>query len=95
MKESLGMRIKLARTRRGLNQARLARLIGMSKNSMNLIERDMSQPAFAWVQKIAEVLNVSLDYLGGRTDEDTMVVPPAAAPTPPKRPRPRKTASVG
>jgi transcriptional regulator with XRE-family HTH domain len=94
MKESLGMRIKLARTRRGLNQARLARLIGMSKNSMNLIERDMSQPAFAWVQKIAEVLNVSLDYLGGRTDEDTMVVPPAA-PTPPTRPRPRKAAPVG
>ena len=96
MKESLGMRIKLARTRRGLNQAALARQVGMSKNSMNLIERDMSQPAFAWVQKIAEVLNVSLDYLGGRTDEDIMVVPTAAAPTPPaKRPRPRSAAPVG
>jgi transcriptional regulator with XRE-family HTH domain len=96
MKESLGMRIKLARTRRGLNQAALARRVGMSKNSMNLIERDMSQPAFAWVQKIAEVLDVSLDYLGGRTDEDTTVVSTAAAPEPPtKRPRSRKAAPVG
>jgi transcriptional regulator with XRE-family HTH domain len=95
MKESLGMRIKLARTRRGLNQAELARKIGISKNSMNLIERDMSQPAFVWVQKIAEEINVSLDYLGGRTDEDTIAVPSAAAPPPPKRPRPRKAAPVG
>ena len=71
MKESLGMRIKLARTRRGLNQAELARAIGISKNSMNLIERDLSNPAFLWVQKIAEVLNVSLDYLGGRKEQDT------------------------
>ena len=71
MKESLGMRIKLARTRRGLNQAALARAIGISKNSMNLIERDLTNPAFLWVQKIAETLNVSLDYLGGRKEQDT------------------------
>ena len=75
MKESLGMRIKLARTRRGLNQAELARAIGISKNSMNLIERDLRNPAFRWVQKIAEVLNVSLDYLGGRKDQDTELLP--------------------
>jgi transcriptional regulator with XRE-family HTH domain len=73
MKESLGMRIKLARTRRGLNQAELARAIGLSKNSMNLIERDRRSPAFRWVQKIAAVLNVSLDYLGGRTEQDVLV----------------------
>jgi transcriptional regulator with XRE-family HTH domain len=72
MKESLGMRIKLARTRRGLNQAELARAIGISKNSMNLIERDLSNPAFFWVQKIAETLNVSLDYLASRKDDDTI-----------------------
>ena len=71
MKESLGMRIKLARTRRGLNQAELARAIGISKNSMSLIERDLSNTAFLWVQKIAETLNVSLDYLGGRKEQDT------------------------
>jgi transcriptional regulator with XRE-family HTH domain len=95
MQESLGMRIKLARTRRGLTQAALARRVGMSKNSMNLIERDMSQPAFAWVQKIAEVLDVSLDYLGGRTPEDTRTVSTAVVPTRPKRPRPRTAQPVG
>ena len=79
MKESLGMRIKLARTRRGLNQAELARAIGISKNSMNLIERDRRSPAFRWVQKIAEVLNVSLDYLGGRKEQDTERLPRESA----------------
>jgi transcriptional regulator with XRE-family HTH domain len=77
MKESLGMRIKLARTRRGLKQADLARAIGISKNSMNLIESDRRNPAFRWVQKIAEVLNVSLDYLGGRKEQDTERQPTA------------------
>ena len=79
MKESLGMRIKLARTRRGLNQAALARAIGISKNSMNLIERDRTNPAFLWVQKIAETLNVSLDYLGGRKEQDTERKPASLA----------------
>ena len=79
MKESLGMRIKLARTRRGLNQAQLARAIGISKNSMNLIERDLTNPAFGWVQKIAETLNVSLDYLGGRKEQDTETKPAGMA----------------
>jgi transcriptional regulator with XRE-family HTH domain len=79
MAESLGMRIKLARTRRGLNQAELARAIGISKNSMNLIERDRRSPAFRWVQKIAEVLNVSLDYLGGRKEQDTERLPRESA----------------
>ena len=82
MNESLGMRIKLARTRRGLNQAQLARQIGISKNSMNLIERDLSQPAFVWVQKIAEKLNVSLDYLGGVRMRMPSPSPPALPPPP-------------
>jgi transcriptional regulator with XRE-family HTH domain len=79
MAESLGMRIKLARTRRGLNQAELARKIGISKNSMNLIERDMSKPAFFWVQKIAEELKVSLDYLAGRKDDESIKRSPELA----------------
>lgn len=75
MKESLGMRIKLARVRRGLSQAALARAIHISKNSMNLIERDRSDPAFTWIEKIAEVLEVRLDYLGGREEWEAARLP--------------------
>jgi transcriptional regulator with XRE-family HTH domain len=75
MKESVGMRIRLARTRRHINQAELSRLIGISRNAMNLIEQDRSDPGFSRLLKIAEVLNVSLDYLGGRKEQDTERLP--------------------
>ena len=71
MKEPLGLRIRLARTRRGIKQAELAESIGVSRNAMCLIEKGTSDPAFSWVQKIAEVLKTSLDYLGGKKDEDS------------------------
>ena len=77
MKEKLGLRIRLARTRRGMKQAELASRIGISRNAMSLIEKGTSDPAFSRVQKIAEVLKTSLDYLGGRKDEDSWVRPAA------------------
>jgi transcriptional regulator with XRE-family HTH domain len=79
MKESVGMRIRLARTRRNINQAELSRRIGISRNAMNLIEKDRSDPGFSRLLKIAEVLNVSLDYLGGRKEQDTERRPTAEA----------------
>jgi transcriptional regulator with XRE-family HTH domain len=75
MKETLGLRIRLARTRRGIKQAELADLIGVSRNAMSLIEKGTSDPAFSRVQKIAEVLKTSLDYLGGKKDEDSELKP--------------------
>ena len=53
MEESLGLRIKLARTRRGLNQAELSRQVGVSRNAMNLIERDRTNPTLATLRRIA------------------------------------------
>ena len=79
MKESLGLRIRLARTRRGMKQAELADAIGVSRNAMSLIEKGTSDPAFSRVQKMAEVLKTSLDYLGGRKDEDSERLPASAA----------------
>jgi len=79
MKETLGLRIRLARTRRGIKQAELADLIGVSRNAMSLIEKGTSDPAFSRVQRIAEVLKTSLDYLGGKKDEDSEMKPATAA----------------
>jgi transcriptional regulator with XRE-family HTH domain len=75
MQESVGLRIRLARTRRGMRQAELAKQIGISRNAMSLIEKGTSDPAFSRVQKIAEVLKTSLDYLGGRKEQDTERLP--------------------
>jgi transcriptional regulator with XRE-family HTH domain len=80
MTERLGDRIRKARERYGMSQAELARRIGISKNSMNLIEASKTpDPAASKVKAIADVLRVSTDYLLGRKDEDSERVAVAVA----------------
>jgi len=68
MTDTLGGRIRLARLRYGMSQAELARRIGVSKNTMNLIESGKtSDPAVSRVRAIADTLHISMDYLAGRT----------------------------
>jgi len=63
-----------------MSQAELARRIGISKNSMNLIEASKTpDPAASKVKAIADVLRVSTDYLLGRKDEDSERVAVAVA----------------
>jgi len=70
MAENLGDRIRKVRERYGMSQAELARRIGISKNSMNLIEASKTpDPAASKVRAIADVLRVSTDYLLGRKDD--------------------------
>ena len=85
--ETLGQRIRRLREARNISQVALARQIHASTNAINLLELDhIYDPHWQRLILIAETLEVSLDYLAGRTDDPTV---------PPKRPRPRKTAPVG
>jgi|RhiMetdeSRZDD1v2_1073273.scaffolds.fasta_scaffold247844_4 transcriptional regulator with XRE-family HTH domain len=93
----LGDRIRQARIDYGMSQAELARRIGMSKQSLYDIETNRTlDPGVLKVLAIADTLRVSLNMLLGREEaarerrHDN-----AAAPTPPKRLRPRKAAPVG
>ena len=77
---TLGERIRQEREQRGMSQAELARRIGVSKNTMNMIEESkITDPRFSRVLAIARQLGMSLDAL----------VRGAAPPTPDK-PRGRK-----
>ena len=70
MVETLGDRIRKARQAYGMSQAELARRVGVSKNSMNLIESNKTQIlASCKVKAIADVLKVSVDSLLGREEE--------------------------
>ena len=90
MAETLGQRIRKAREDYGMSQTELAKRIGISKTAMNQIELgETLDPHFSRVQKIADTLRISMDYLAGRHAEPTAATPP------PKRPRPRKSAPVG
>jgi transcriptional regulator with XRE-family HTH domain len=67
MSETMGDRIRGARARKRLNQAELARMIGISPNAMNAIEADDVDPRASRIVRIAQILGVSTDYLFGHT----------------------------
>jgi transcriptional regulator with XRE-family HTH domain len=83
----LGQRIRGLRDQEGMSQVALARALGASINAINMIEMgSVRAPHIDRLIAIADLFDVSIDYLVGRTDDPR---PPA------KRPRPRKTAPVG
>ncbi len=80
MAAKLGDRIRQVREHYGMSQAELARRIGISKNSMNLIEANKTpDPAASKVRAVADVLHVSTDYLLGRSDEESLSARKATA----------------
>jgi len=82
----LAARVKQRRESLGLSQTALAEQTGIPIPNLNRIEHGRQSIYIQRLTDLAEVLQVSTDYLLGRTDD----------PTPPKkRPRPRTTAQVG
>jgi len=79
MSELLGERIRRARLRYGMSQAELARRIKVSLNTMNKIEAgETPDPRASRIKAIADVLGVSADYLLGREDEPSELMPTVA-----------------
>ncbi len=61
-------RLRALRTARGLKQNRLAELLGIPPRSYNRWERGTYVPHVEMLVKLADILQVSLDELIGRTD---------------------------
>lgn len=68
----LGFRIKEIRTQRGMAQNELAKRINKSKSAVCGYENDAQVPPLDVLISIASVLNVSLDYLAGFEDNDSI-----------------------
>ena len=80
MEPIIGERIRTLRERQGMSQAALARALGASINAINYIEGGSTRaPHIDRLIAIADLFDVSLDYLVGRTDDPS--------------PRPRATGS--
>jgi transcriptional regulator with XRE-family HTH domain len=80
-------RLRMSRLQLRLTQERLGQEIGQDQSYVSRLERgDFSQITILTLERLADALQVSTDYLLGRSETTT----PA-----PKRPRPRKTAPVG
>lgn len=61
-----GSRLKAIRNQRGLTQKKLAEEIGKSVQAVSSYERNSQIPPIEVMISIADVLNVSLDYLVDR-----------------------------
>lgn len=64
-----GQRIKAARKLRGLTADNLAEKVGLATESYRHIENASSKPSLSTLFRIATELEVSLDYLTGRTTD--------------------------
>ena len=70
---SLADRTKELRTEIMMDQARLSRASGISQATISRIESGLvTQPKSETLQRLAEALGVSIDYLVGRTDAPTL-----------------------
>ena len=65
---SFGQRLLEARKKAGLSQDELAKKLGTKGPAVGRYERDEMKPSVEVAAKMAEILEVSLDYLVGQTD---------------------------
>lgn len=63
----LSVRLKELRLEKRLQQDQLAALVILEKSSISMYENDMRQPSFKTLVRLADVLNVTTDFLLGRT----------------------------
>jgi len=69
---NIGKAIKLCRTRRGLSQAKLAKLANCSVSYLSLLENSQRDATLSTIEKIAFSLNVPLSilfFLGAEKNE--------------------------
>ena len=71
-KDLLRQRITRSREEKNLNQAQLAEKSGVTPAAISQIEKGTRTPTIPVLQRIASVLNVSIDYLLGKTDSSEL-----------------------
>lgn len=63
MRQRVGTRIRLARTGRGLSQAELAMRVGVGESYVSRWETGRNVPAWRFLFKLAETLEVTIGWL--------------------------------
>lgn len=64
----IGQRIKELRCEKKMSQRALAQKIGVSQKAVDYWERGVNEPKASYVVLLCDVLDVSADYLLGRSD---------------------------
>lgn len=80
MEETIGKRIMHLRKSRGLTQEQLAEQLGVTAQAVSKWENDVSCPDVTLLPKLAEVFQVTTDFLLGRPMAAEVVEPPHKKP---------------
>lgn len=82
--------IKHLRTERGITQEQLAAMLKVSRSTIGMYETGSREPDFETCEAIADIFNVDMDYLMGRSNVErknpitpTAIIPPGFSPMPP------------
>ena len=67
-----GERFKSLRLSRGINQVEMAKIFGVTKQSVSNWENENIMPSVDMLVKIADFFNVSTDFLLGLTDKHAL-----------------------
>ena len=65
MTDTVGKRLKGLRLSSRLSQEQVARLLDVSKNAISQYERDLRQPSYDTLLKLASIYHTNVDYLLG------------------------------
>jgi transcriptional regulator with XRE-family HTH domain len=71
---ALGLRIKKYRESRGLNQEALARLLGVSRPTLSLIENGLRKVSAEEIRKLGEIFGVSVEAFFDERKESQFVI---------------------
>lgn len=66
---SLGRKLKMLREEHNMLQSELAKLLNLGASSISMYEKDERDPDTDTLKRIAEIFNVSTDYLLGLNEE--------------------------
>ena len=66
---TIGEAIKAARIKANMTQATLAKKLNVTPQNISQYERDLKKPKYETLQKIADALGVTVDYLSGHTNQ--------------------------
>jgi transcriptional regulator with XRE-family HTH domain len=72
MPEDFSTRLRFARQLRGLSQASLGKASELQSTAISHFETGIRAPSFNNLKRLADALNISSDYLIGRTAEPTL-----------------------
>lgn len=67
--EIFGKRLRLLREEKDLTQIELAKILSLTNSTISQYEAGKRMPEQGILQKIADIFDVSVDYLLGRTDD--------------------------